>query len=308
MSENHIIRIPIARKDAFTAPIIKIYMLKDEMHIPKEAMERKMKELEGIQEPYRLEDEPVNGHLTSFKTGDFYCYTFHPKEKKSEKHIMYFCGGAFFQEATKYHLRFMETLAKRAGVKVTMLAYPKVPTFEAWMTYQMAEEAYRKILEETEAENIIISGDSSGGSIALTLPQYLRSKELSGPGGIIVYSPACSIRKNCPECDLYQKKDPLIILDSVKVPVRIWRKSARDIVFDPMDIDISTLPEILMFSGSEEVLYPDMKNFVEKVNADGGKIKHYIYEGMYHDFHIQYMTIAAKDAMKKTIDFICDSE
>ena len=109
----HIKRIPIAGKDALIAPAIKLYMHQDGMHIGKEEMKKRLETLKGSQEPYRLDREGIEGKVTSYKAGDFYCYTFHPEKKKADKHIIYFCGGAFFQEATKYHLRFLESLSKK---------------------------------------------------------------------------------------------------------------------------------------------------------------------------------------------------
>ncbi|XME01043.1 alpha/beta hydrolase [Lachnospiraceae bacterium C1.1] len=306
MADNYIIKMGIATKDALTAPIIKYYLAKNEIHLTKTEMEEKMRALKGNQEPYRLDRELIKGEVSSFRVDNFSCYTFMPREYKTDKHVIYFTGGAFFQEATKFHIQFMETLAKRAGVKVTMVAYPKVPTYDGFLTYKMAEVAYKKILEETDAKNIVVSGDSSGGAIALTLPQYFRDKGLPMPRGVVVYSPACSIKSNSPETQEYQKRDPMLILDAVKIPVKIWREGISDIVCDPMAIDPETLPHILVFTGTEDVLYPDTKNFVEKMHYAGKDIKCYIFKGMFHVFHLQYMTIAATECMKITCDYLRD--
>ena len=304
MSENYLIRKKMASKDKLMAPLIRRYLEHNEMHLSADRMKAKMDMLKGRQEAYKLPGEAIKTKVTTMEIEGFYCYTFYPMEAKSHKHIIYFCGGAFYQEATKYHIVFIEALSKRAGVKITLVGYPKVPTFGAEKTYEISDKLYRRILEKKKAEDIIIAGDSSGGAIALTLPQYFRDRNLPKPGGVVVYSPACSIKENCKEAADYQKRDPLIILDSVKIPVKLWTDSSGDIVTDPSEADLTSLPECLIFSGTEEALYPDMRNFAEKVSNSGGKIRYYLYEGMYHDFHLQYMTIAAMDCIKLSCEYI----
>ena len=306
----------VSFRDKLVNRIIGKHLSKLDIHVPSDVMERRMESLQGKQTPFDLTDafvedleKTLSYHMqtsrSSFDVDGFPCYVFRPAECGKKK-VLYFTGGAFYQEPTGYHIRWIDSFALKAKAELILVDYPKSPTHHYADTYAMAEKVYAQVLKESQAEDIVLMGDSSGGAISLTLPQYFASRGLRKPGSVIVFSAACSIMEKNPEQDAYQKKDPMLIGDSVSIPTRYWREGYRekDGVINPMDLNLAELPRTLMISGDADILYPSGRDFARKAVREGADLKLYVFRGMYHVFEIYYQLNAAGEASDLAADFL----
>ncbi|WMZ49087.1 alpha/beta hydrolase [Staphylococcus pseudintermedius] len=85
--------------------------------------------------------------------------------------ILYIYGGTFVFQPSVFHWRFMDKLAYETLHEIVLPIYPKAPEFTYRETHEAIEQAYRRLLKETEPENIVIMGDASGGNMALSFAQ-----------------------------------------------------------------------------------------------------------------------------------------
>ncbi len=54
-------------------------------------------------------------------------YTITPKLEDVSKHILFFHGGAYANEITIFHWRFIDKIIENSGYRLTMLEYPLTP-------------------------------------------------------------------------------------------------------------------------------------------------------------------------------------
>lgn len=271
-----------------------------------EEMAKYLHSLQNAQPPFVLEKTgDIDNLLKHERIGAASCYTFTPRWISCRKHIIYFCGGAFLREATPQHIKFVDKLAATVRAEITMVCYPKAPTYTYADTYEIAARLYDRLAEEKGAENIILMGDSAGGSIALALCGFLKKVELPMPGGVIAISPICDLTLSSAAIEGYEKRDPFLGIPGLRLAVKKWcgAREANHPLLNPMDMDVSALPDLLLFCGTEELLNPDIRLFARHVNRLGGRADLRIYEGMFHDFPLLPFK-AAEHAMNEIVSWL----
>lgn len=110
-------------------------------------------------------------------------------ETESEpKVILYFHGGGFTAGSCYYYRDLASRISQASGVKVLLVEYRLAPEHP----YPAANEdclfAYRWLLENGySAQQVIIGGDSVGGSLALMTLLSLRDHAETLPAGLFCY-------------------------------------------------------------------------------------------------------------------------
>ena len=138
--------------------------------------------------------------------------------------ILYIYGGTFVLQPSVFHWRFMDKLAYETLHEVVLPIYPKAPEYTYRETHQAIEQAYRRLLKETDADNIVIMGDASGGNMALSFVQKLMEQdELPLPRQLYLISPWLDLSLSNPDItEQVQKKDPIQNVFSLKSVAKVW--------------------------------------------------------------------------------------
>ncbi|WP_041614881.1 alpha/beta hydrolase fold domain-containing protein [Staphylococcus pseudintermedius] len=222
--------------------------------------------------------------------------------------ILYIYGGTFVFQPSVFHWRFMDKLAYETLHEIVLPIYPKAPEFTYRETHEAIEQAYRRLLKETEPENIVIMGDASGGNMALSFAQKLmEQEELPLPGKLYLISPWLDISLSNPDItEQVQKKDPIHNIFSLQSIAKVWaddleRKNPR---ISPMYGPVRGLPPVYMFGGTCEVFYPDMRKLADYFEAEQQPIHFYEYRDMVTAFPL-YPIVESRKVLKqirKTID------
>lgn len=251
------------------------------------AMEKYLCSLRGNQPPYLISDNPdFDNRLSRERVGCANVYTFSPRWISCKRKVIYFCGGAFVREPTARHLKFVDALAAAARAESSVFCYPKAPTYTYADTYELAARYYSRLAEKHGAENIILMGDGAGGSIALSLCSFLKEAGLPKPGGVAALSPVCDLSLSNPALEEKAASDPILGIEGLRLAAKKWcgARTPLDKLLNPMDMDASALPELLLICGAEELLAPDVRLFAKHVNLCGGKAELLIHKEMYHAF------------------------
>ena len=263
------------------------------------AMEKYLLSLRGNQPPYVIADTlTVDNRLRSERMGCANVYTFSPRWISCKKRVIYFCGGAFLHEPTERHIKFVDKLAAEARAEISMFCYPKAPTYTYADTYELAARYYSRLAEKHGAENIVLMGDGAGGSIALALCAFLKEAGLPMPGAVAAVSPVCDLSLSNPALEEKARLDGVLGIDGLRCAVKKWcgARDPLDKLLNPMDMEVSALPELLLLCGTEELLAPDIRLFAQHVNLRGGKAEVLIYKGMYHAFPLWQLKSSAAAA------------
>ncbi|REH95998.1 esterase [Staphylococcus felis] len=222
--------------------------------------------------------------------------------------ILYIYGGTFVLQPSSFHWRFMDKLAYETLHEVVLPIYPKAPDYTYRDTHDAIERVYRRLLKETEASNIIIMGDASGGNMALSFTQSLiKNGDLPLPGKVYLISPWLDLSLSNPDItEQVQKSDPVHNVFSLQSIARIWADDleSKDPKVSPMYGSLRGLPPVYMFGGTHDIFYPDMYKLVEYFNAEQQQIHFYEYKDMVTSFPL-YPIVESRKVLKqirKTIE------
>ncbi|MDR9832879.1 alpha/beta hydrolase [Staphylococcus coagulans] len=216
--------------------------------------------------------------------------------------ILYIYGGTFVLQPSVFHWRFMDKLAYETLHEVVLPIYPKAPEYTYRETHQAIEQAYRRLLKETDADNIVIMGDASGGNMALSFVQKLMEQdELPLPRQLYLISPWLDLSLSNPDItEQVQKKDPIQNVFSLQSVAKVWvddleRKNPR---VSPMYGSVRGLPPVYMFGGTSEIFYPDMRKLADYFEAEQQPIHFYGYKDMVTAFPL-YPIVESRKVLKQ---------
>ena len=124
---------------------------------------------------------------------------------------IYFPGGAFVSGPKDYNYAFAENLVKNCPTKVWLVDYPKAPEHKIDQIAVNADKIFEKALSKTDANKIVLIGDSAGGNIIMTLTQRLISQKKELPLCLIPITPVFDASMTNLSINTWNEKD--FILD-----------------------------------------------------------------------------------------------
>lgn len=181
--------------------------------------------------------------------------------------LLYFHGGAYALGSALGGAALAAELAGPCGIRAVSVEYRLAPEHPFPAALDDALAAYQGLLDEgIAAENIVVSGESAGGGLALALLGSLAGRGLPAPAAAVVLSPWADLTLSG---RTVQSKTPV---DAALTP-RALRVRAADYVadHDPADPRISPLfadyrgfPPLLLQVGSHEILLADAVRVAER--------------------------------------------
>jgi acetyl esterase/lipase len=193
----------------------------------------------------------------------------------STTHLIYLHGGAYVHYGQSIHFGLLKTIRKQMNMSIHYIDYPLAPDSTVHQTTSKVINVI-KSLQETYEGRFLIAGDSSGGGLALAI-----ANQLSNIESYILLSPWLDVSISNPNVndneynDGFYRKQELQACGTKYAP-----NEEQTPLASPMFLP--TLPdvEIHMFTGSEDLLSPDIVTFEE----EHPEVKLYYYKGAPHVF------------------------
>lgn len=209
-------------------------------------------------------------------------------EQKSEKVILYLHGGSYVAETSSNHWKFLEKLVKDTNATIILPDYPLTPKYTYKDVFTMITPLYKEIIEEVSTNNLILMGDSAGGGMSLALLERLSEENVEMPYKTILISPWLDVRLENPEIDNVQKYDKDLNKESLKIAgIAYAGKDGIDsYLVNPIDGDLSKLKNITIFTGTYDILNPDVHVLDEKAKKVNVSLEIKEYEGAGHIWFI----------------------
>lgn len=207
--------------------------------------------------PYRLETRP-GGKVFYLNEGS-----------RAGRAVFYFHGGAYWHDFSPFHWRYMQQLLKATNAAFIAPAYRLAPygTFrDAFDLIVPLYEAYRAAHPQ---QKIVFMGDSAGGGLALALAEHFQALGLPAPEELILFSPWVDVTMSNPALNAYAKRDPWLTL-SLRLPGLCFGGGApeTDYRINPIHGDLSKIQNVLLITGTRELIYPDTLKLYEKLKGD----------------------------------------
>ncbi len=209
-----------------------------------------------------------------------------PKEEVvDEKRILYFHGGSYMAEMSSYHWKFIKNLVLDTNITVIIPDYPLTPKYTYKDVFKMVKPLYKEIIEEVKPEDLILMGDSAGGGLSLALLEEMSEENYELPGKTILISPWLDVRLENNKIEEVQKKDKELNKETLKLAGISYaggEENLNNFLVSPIEGDISKIKNLTIFTGTNDILNPDVHKLDEKAIEQGTNIEIKEYDGAGH--------------------------
>ncbi|TIV72049.1 MAG: alpha/beta hydrolase [Mesorhizobium sp.] len=242
--------------------------------------------------------------ITETSVDGFPVYEIAPRAGERRR-ILYMHGGAFVFQITSYHWVLIAEMAERLGFGVTVPIYPIAPEHNFHDMFGMVGDVYRRMLEETDAADIVFMGDSAGGNMAVVLTMMAAEEGLPAPSRHVLISPGLDMSLSNPEVFEAERNDPWLGISGGLEAIRLYSAGIdrADWRISPLYGDLSVLPKTLLLTGSRDLLSPDNLIFAERARGAGVEVDVVYEEGMFHVWPLIEMP-EARRARDSIVNFL----
>ena len=250
---------------------------------------------------------PKGVTVTPVTVADMYAEWITPEGAPQDKVILYIHGGGFMSGSCATHRMHVAKFALGTGVKALLFDYRLAPEHPYPAAVDDCLAAYRWLLAEGYAPaNIVVGGESAGGTLTLALLVALRDLALPLPSGGVSISPVTDLTCSAPSF-LGNYKTDIAPFNSWKIWTQYYIADNDPALpwLSPLMADLTGLPPMLLCIGTGEIHYDDTVNFAAKAKKQGDDVTLLEYEGMCHAFPILAPLFPeATDAMAKICSFM----
>ena len=229
-----------------------------------------------------------------------------PRSGRSDQHILYLHGGAYFSPLLAAHWSIIGALIKATGASVTVPMYALAPENDYQRGTALVDAVYGQLEQRHPGERIVVAGDSSGGNFALNLVVRRRDGGQSMPDRLILFAPWLDLTMRDERATTMETEDVMLGVAGLRLCGRWW---AGDLDpgsphFSPQVADLSGLPPIALFQGDRDIFVIDARTFADRCRASGVDCRYYEYPGAFHVFMGVTFTPEASDVFHVIASFM----
>jgi epsilon-lactone hydrolase len=231
-----------------------------------------------------------------------------PQNADNSKVIMYVHGGGYVSGSCSDHRGFVSKFAKRSGYINLVYEYRLAPEHPYPAALDDSLTMYRFLLEEKgyKPENIILTGESAGGGLTLSLLLVLKDQNFPIPMAAVAISPWTDL--TC-SGESYTTKNKRSL-----APMNSWHVFSKHYCnntdpshpyISPLFGDLKGLPPIHINAGTDDELFDDSKRFFLNAKEKNVEITFTSGEEMVHCYPLFSPVFKeAKEAMDEICEFI----
>lgn len=201
--------------------------------------------------------------------------------------ILYLHGGGFHHRMPDLMNLFASHVSRATGLPVFVAHYRLAPEHTFPTPLQDAVTAYHSLLDQgVPAERVVVLGESSGGTLALSMLLELKTAGTPLPASVISYSPPTDLTLSSPSVDTNTAHDPGVDREMLTALLGGYLDGARadQAPQSPLFGDLTGLPPLLLSVGEDEALLDDTLRFAKAADEAGSPVTVRVYEAMSHVF------------------------
>lgn len=209
-----------------------------------------------------------------------------PNNIDNDSVILYLHGGGYGMGSIKSHKKLAARIARFAKTQCLIIEYRLAPEHPFPAALEDSIIAYKWLLKKGfKPEKIAIGGDSAGGGLTIATLVNARMKGLPQPLAAFCMSPWVDLEASSAEIKEYQKNDPFIDAESVKV----WGKryagdDVKNPLASPIYADLKGIAPLLIQIGTAEILLFENRTLYQKALQADVDIQFEEYKDMVHVF------------------------
>jgi acetyl esterase/lipase len=211
-----------------------------------------------------------------------------PSDAESSKVILHFHGGGYVTGGIESHLMMCIPMAQALRMKILLFDYRLAPENPFPAALKDGLKMYRWLLEQGyQANNLILSGDSAGGGLALATTLSLRDSNEPLPSAVICISPWIDLAHAGESHATNSKADVVLTTDVLTEWASVYTDESklRNPLVSPLYADFHGFPPLFIQADSSEILLDDAKRLADKARAYVVDVTLKIWDGMWHAWH-----------------------
>jgi acetyl esterase/lipase len=211
--------------------------------------------------------------------------------------MLYMHGGAFLTCGANSHGRLVTMLSRYADSPVLVVNYRMIPKHSVGMALDDCYDAYKWLRRRGyEPDQIVLTGDSAGGYLALALAERLQQEGFEGeaPAAIVALSPLFELDNQTRMAHPNGHTDVMFPRRGFAALVELVHEAAErhivdgrpEEIFEPLDHIEPGLPRTLIHVSGSEVLVSDARKAARLLAAAGVPVGVRVWPGQMHVFQL----------------------
>lgn len=198
--------------------------------------------------------------------------------------VLFLHGGAYVLGLAKQYWGLLEKIGVGGDCHIAALDYPLAPEHDCTTAIDRAMQAYEILVERYGADEVVLMGDSAGGGLAMGLSLHLRDQGRPQPHSTVLLYPWLDVTMSHPEAPENANNDLLLGIDGLIACGEYYagERVTTDPLVSPWFGQLDGLAPVHVFTGSWDVLHPEGRDFVGKVQSAGGEASLNVYPQMQH--------------------------
>jgi acetyl esterase/lipase len=225
--------------------------------------------------------------------------------------IFHIHGGGFALGSATGSVGLASSLARKTGMRAVSADYRLAPEHPYPAALQDVTAAYRALAGQAgSAEQIVVSGESAGGNLAIELLIAGKAEGLTMPAAALLLSPMTDLTAAGSSYAGKAHADPAISAQAIRTRAADYLAGTdpADPLVSPIFADLSGLPPLLIQAGSHEVLLDDATRLAAKAAADDVAVILDITPGVPHVFQAFAALLDEGDAaLNRAARFVKDN-
>jgi monoterpene epsilon-lactone hydrolase len=179
-------------------------------------------------------------------------------------------GGGFALGSAQGSVGLTADLARRSRLRAVTIDYRLAPENPCPAALMDVRSAFVALLRTVSPQDVIVSGESAGGNLAIELLVGIKARELPMPRAAILFSPMTDLTLSGRSFVTKADVDPNISAEAIRTRIGEYLNGteADNPLVSPIFADLTGLPPLLVQAGSHEVLLDDATRFAVKAAAD----------------------------------------
>jgi epsilon-lactone hydrolase len=217
---------------------------------------------------------------------------------RPERTVVHFHGGGYCLGSARMARTWAAHLSAQAACRVVVPEYRLAPAHAHPAALDDARNVMNALLSEVAPASIVVSGDSAGGGLALSLVLALRDGGEELPAGCILMSPWLDLGRDRWAVPELVRRDVLLSPRWLEACAIAYAHPSdwADPSVSPLLAAHRGLPPLLIQAGSDELLAPDAECLAARASAAGVDVTYTRWPRMWHDFALQPGLLAAADS------------
>jgi epsilon-lactone hydrolase len=220
------------------------------------------------------------------------------RDSEAGRTVVHFHGGGYCVGSAITPRSWAAHLSAATGARVVLPEYRLAPEHPHPAALDDARAIWAELSAQTGPGQVVVSGDSAGGGLALALVLSLRDAGRDLPAGCILLSPWLDLGRDRRAVPRLVRRDVILTPDWLAACARAYADPAAwaDPSVSPLHAAHAGLPPLLIQAGTHELLAPDAGLLAASAAAAGVDVTYTRWPRLWHDFVLQPGLLAAADS------------